>query len=110
MEWDGQKEVFVFGDNTQLAGIVGIICMAILSMANGVLSVLTRMMQSIHVAVMMAYIAVISFLILLTGLLIEKAVVGGPLRVLNYSAEQYMFGFGCGLINILALLFKIIAY
>ena len=61
--------------------------MLILAIANGALSVLTRMMQSIHVSVMMAYIAVISLVILITGLMIEYAIVDGPLRVVNYTAE-----------------------
>ena len=100
----------MFGENTKLAGIVGIVMMILVSIANGVLSVLTRMMQSIHVSVMMVYIAIISLIGMSIALLIESAVKGEPLRILNYTAEQYMYGFATGSLNILALLFKIIAF
>ena len=47
---------------------------------------------------------------MLTGLLIENAITGGPLRILNYSKEQYLIGFGNGVLNVGVLFFKIIAY
>ena len=103
-------DIFLFGENARLAGVVGCGLMVVLSMANGVLSVLTRQMQSIHFAVMMAYIALVSFILITGGLLIENRVSGGPFRILHYSGEQYLYGFACGLANIAGLLFKIIAY
>ena len=69
------------------AGIVGCLMCVLLSFANGTLSVLTRMMQSINVSVMMVYIALTSIVILLSGLMIENAITGGPLRILNYTKE-----------------------
>ena len=103
-------EFLLFGDDVRLAGIVGCSCMIVLSMANGVLSVLTRMMQSLHVSVMMVYIALISLIIMTVGLLIENWVAGGPLRIVHYTSEQYGYGFACGVLNVLALIFKIVAY
>lgn len=100
----------MFGSNTKLAGIIGITMCLTVSVANGVLAILTRMMQSIHVSVMMSYIALVSLLILTVGFLIELAVVGGPMRLFNYSSEQYLFGFLTGAVNILGLISKIIAY
>ena len=100
----------MFGDNAKLAGIIGIIMCVVVSIANGSLAVLTRMMQSIHVSVMMSYIALISIFLLTIGFLIELAIVGGPMRLLNYSSEQYMFGFLTGSVNIFGLICKIVAY
>ena len=82
----------------------------ILSMANGVLAVLTRMMQSLSVGIMVNYMAIISLVILTVGLLIEKLITGEPLRIANYNAEQYMYGFLVGALNITVLIFKIVAY
>ena len=106
---DAKKPMF-FADNLYLAHIVGCCMMVILSMANGVLSVLTRIMQSIPVSSMMVYIAVISLCLFSTGLLIENWIQGGPLRIMSYTGEQYMWGFGSGAINIIALYFKIVAF
>ena len=89
---------------------IGISVLIVLSMANGILAVLTRRMQSIHVSVMMAYIAIISFIILSTCFIIERLITGNPLRILNYTFEQYSYGFAAGALNIAALLFKIIAF
>ena len=63
-----------------MAGIVGCILLIVLSTANAILSVLTRMMQSIDVSVMMVYIALISISIILPALLIEAAFTEGPIR------------------------------
>lgn len=82
----------------------------ILSMANGVLAVLTRMLQSLSVGIMMTYIALISLVLMTIGLLTEKFITGDPLRIANYDAEQYMFGFLVGSLNIAGLLFKIVAF
>ena len=59
---------------------------------------------------MIAYIAIVALIILSTMLLIEYACSDGPLRIVNYSAEQYMFGFLAGSLNQLQTLFKVIAY
>ena len=59
---------------------------------------------------MMSYIALVSIVILTTGFLIEWLIVGGPVRLFNYNAEQYLFGFLTGLVNIMGLMSKIIAY
>ena len=80
------------------------------SLTNGLLAVLTRMMQSLEVGIMMSYIAFISLVILMIALLIEKFIRGEPLRIANYDAEQYLFGFLCGSLNVAQLLFKIVAY
>ena len=61
--------------------------MVVLSIANGVLSVLTRMMQSLQVQVMMFYIAIVSSILIWIGLIIEWQVKGGPLRIANYTGE-----------------------
>jgi drug/metabolite transporter (DMT)-like permease len=68
------------------------------------------MMQAIEVTVMMTYIALISIAIMTIGLLVENAITGGPLRIVNYSGEQIMFGLLAGSLNMSALLFKIIAF
>mmetsp|Transcript_34030 Transcript_34030/g.41981 ORF Transcript_34030/g.41981 Transcript_34030/m.41981 type:complete len:155 (-) Transcript_34030:119-583(-) len=94
----------------RVAGIIGISMCVTLSLANGVLAILTRMMQSIHVSVMMSYIALVSLAILTTYFLIEMAVKGGPLRILSYTVEQYLYGFAAGAVNILGLICKIVAY
>jgi hypothetical protein len=99
-----------FATNPELAAIVGCCMMVILSISNGFLSVLTRMMQAIPVSAMMVYIALISLCLFSTGLLIENWVSGGPLRIIGYTGEQYLWGFGTGAINILALYFKIVAF
>ena len=83
---DAKKPMF-FADNLYLAHIVGCCMMVIFSMANGVLSVLTRMMQSLPVSSMMVYIAVISLCLFSPGLLIENWISGGPLRIISYTGE-----------------------
>ena len=100
----------MFGENTKLASNVGIIMMVLVSISNGVQSVLTRMMQSIHVNIMMVYIAIISLICMTIALLTESAVKGQPIRILNYTEEQYRYGFATGSFNIGTLLCKIIAY
>lgn len=85
---DKEFEPMFFSDNLKMASFVGILMSLILSMANGTLSVLTRMMQSISVATMMTYIALISLIIYTVALTIENlASGGGPLRCLNYTGE-----------------------
>ena len=79
--------MFLFGDDTKTAGIVGLIAMFMVSIANGVLSVLTRMMQSIHVSVMMCYISLISLILSTTGLTLESLITSTPMRVFHYSGE-----------------------
>lgn len=93
-----------------MASVVGIILLVVLSASNGLLAILTRQMQELPVSVMITYIALAALLLLGTGLLIEFAFSVGPLRIVNYDAEQYMFGFLAGGLNQLGLLFKIIAY
>ena len=100
----------MFGDNVKLATIIGCTMCMLLSMANGVLAVLTRMMQSLSVSVMMTYIALISIVIVIVVLLIEIAITGDPLRITHYNGEQVMYGLLAGMLNILSLVFKIIAY
>ena len=107
---DEEMEPLFFAENPKLAGIIGCSLMVILSITNGFMSVLTRIMQGIPVSSMMVYISVVTFLIFVTGLLIENAVKGGPMRILNYSGEQYGWGFAVGAANVMALYFKIMAY
>ena len=104
-----ERELFL-SDNKTLAAIFGCSMCLLIAVANGSIAVFTRMMQSVRVAVLMFYLAVLSLILLSTILLIENAVTGGPIRILNYSAEQYMFGFGSGAISTLSLLFKTIAF
>lgn len=99
-----------FDWNAKVASTVGILMCITVSIANGVLAILTRMMQSIHVSVMMSYIALVSIVILTVAFLIEKAFVGGQLRILSYNGDQYMYGFLAGTVNIIGLVCKIIAY
>ena len=54
--------------------------------------------------------AIISLALMTTGLLIEKFISGEPLRILNYDAEQYMYGLLLGALNMAGLLAKIVAY
>ena len=110
LEGEEMKTVFMFGEDTKTAGIVGLLAMFMVSVANGVLSVLTRMMQSIHVSVMMCYIALISLILTTLGLCIESLITGTPMRLFHYTGEQYLYGFAAGSCNVLALLFKIIAF
>ena len=81
------SESIYFPDNESLAGIVGCCLFIFLSICNGVLAVMTRSMQSIHVSVMMSYIAIISFCIMTVGLLTEKTITGDGLRIANYTEE-----------------------
>ena len=59
---------------------------------------------------MMFYIAVVTFVILTCGLLIEHWASEGPLRILNYSKEQYVWGYSVGCLQLFVLYFKIMAY
>ena len=59
---------------------------------------------------MMVYIALVSIVLMTTGLLIENIITGGPLRILNYNKEQCLFALGSGALNIGGLFFKIVAY
>ena len=81
-----------------------------LSMSNGVMAVLTRQMQSLKVGIMMNYIAIICLTIMVIALTAEKFITGEPLRIINYDAEQYFYGFLVAVLNIATLLFKIVAY
>ena len=59
---------------------------------------------------MITYMSIISLIILIIGLLVEKSITGEPLRIANYDAEQYMYGFIVGALNMITLVFKIVAY
>ena len=59
---------------------------------------------------MMCYITLITLSLISIGLLVDNLTVGGPLRIANYSSEQYMYGALAGLVNSLGLVFKIIAF
>lgn len=74
------------------------------------MAVLTRQMQSLKVGVMMNYISIICLTIMVIGLTVEKLISGEPLRIINYDAEQYLYGFLVAVLNIATLLFKIVAY
>lgn len=110
VESDEKMEPLFFADNPKLAGIIGCSLMVILSISNGFMSVLTRIMQGIPISSMIVYIVSITFVIFATGLLIENAIKGGPLRILNYNGEQYAWGFAVGTANVLELYFKIMAF
>jgi len=104
------KDSYYFADNLKLGGIIGCCLMIISSVSSGVLALLTRIMQAISVPCMMVYIAVFSVVYFSIFLLIENCVSGGPLRILSYTGNQYLWGFGLGGINVVALFFKIIAF
>ena len=97
-------------ENELLTSILGCTACVMLSMSNGVMAVLTRMMQSLKVGIMMNYIAIICLTIMVIALLAEKFITGKPLRIVNYDAEQYLWGFLVAVLNIATLLFKIVAY
>ena len=66
------KNYIFFGEDAKTATIVGCILLVIFAVANGLLSVLSRMLQEIDVIVIMNYCMGISIIILLPALLIEN--------------------------------------
>ena len=66
------KNYIFFGEDAKTATIVGCILLVIFAVANGLLSVLSRMLQEIDVIVIMNYCMGISILILLPALIIEN--------------------------------------
>ena len=72
-----EKERLILADNDTLAGLVGCLCILALALINGIVSVQTRMMQTVSVVVTMFYIGVFSSVLTAVWLLIEFAVQDG---------------------------------
>lgn len=67
---------------------MGFFVQIVKSIANGSLSVLNRIMQSIEVQVMMFYTSLISLIPMLIGLSLEKSLGDHEtFRILNYTSE-----------------------
>ena len=107
---DESGDSYYFAENLKLGGIIGCFLMIVSSISSGALALLTRIMQAISVSCMMVYIAVFSVFYFSIFLLVENSISEGPLRILSYSGNQYLWGFGLGAINVVALFFKIIAF